>query len=106
MLVRNGSIVLIMDTEPADRPERLRVFHTDSGGGGVQLDADVGLRYETVSAGGADPFSACACPAEYELFRPTQPVWGALVRSSTCAAVLLAENAARRGESQAVACAL
>jgi hypothetical protein len=62
VLVRNATVVLFTDSELEDRPERLRVFLTEGGGGGDKLSADVDVLYETVSVGGADPYAMRAFP--------------------------------------------
>ena len=60
VLVRNASIVMFTESEPDDRPERLRVFQTEGGGGGDRQTASVTLLYERASADGAETFAACA----------------------------------------------
>ena len=59
VLVRNATIVLFTKSVPDYRPERLRVFQTEGGGGPARIASDVDVRYETVSAGAAEPFAAC-----------------------------------------------
>ena len=61
-LVRNGSIVLFTEDDLGYCPERLHVFYTDDPTNGSMTAEDVDLHFETVPAGAADPFAACAPP--------------------------------------------
>jgi hypothetical protein len=60
VLVRNATVVLFTESEPDDQPESLRVFQLEGAGPADWRSFDVDLQYETVLAGEADPFAACA----------------------------------------------